>query len=77
MAKRKTIDDDADDTPTTPSDAYVGLLGICLVALLVAATLLYLDFDAQDTGTPKPADPVIKLADTGLNKPKAVAPAPN
>ena len=64
MAKR----DDDDDAPKTPSDAYVGLLAICLVALLAAATLLYLDFDALDTGLPKPADPQVKLSDAGLNK---------
>jgi hypothetical protein len=44
--------------------------------MLVAATLLYLDFDAQDTGTPRPDNPSIKLADTGLNKPKPPG-APN
>lgn len=65
MAKR----DDDDDAPKTPSDAYVGLLAISLAALLAAATLLYLDFDELDTGTPKPADPAVKLADAGLNKP--------
>ena len=66
MARR---DDDEDDKPKTPSDAYVGLLAIGLVALLAAATLLYLDFDALDTGTPKPAEPQIKMAEAGLNKP--------
>lgn len=66
MARR---DDDEDEKPKTPSDAYVGLLAIALVALLAAATLLYLDFDALDTGSPKPADPQVKLAEAGLNKP--------
>ncbi|MBL8866717.1 MAG: hypothetical protein JNK93_14250 [Planctomycetia bacterium] len=75
MARR---DDDSDDTPKTPSDAYVGLLAIALVSLLAAAVLLYLDFDALDTGTPKPADPQVKLVDTGLNKPgQPAAPAGN
>lgn len=74
MARR---DDDDDDTPKTPSDAYVGLLAIALVALLVAAVLLYLDFDALDTGTPKPSDPQVKLADAGLNKPAGPGAAGN
>ncbi|QEL14225.1 hypothetical protein [Limnoglobus roseus] len=77
MAKKRKTDDDADDTPKTPNDAYVGLLAICTVALLFAATLLYLDFGALDEGTPKPTDPSIKLADVGLNKPAPVAPARN
>jgi hypothetical protein len=64
MARR-----DDDETPKTPSDAYVGLLAIALVSLLAAAVLLYLDFDALDTGTPQPKDPAVKLADAGLNKP--------
>lgn len=59
---------DEDEKPKTPSDAYVGLLAIALVSLLAAAVLLYLDFDALDTGTPKPSDPAVKLADAGLNK---------
>jgi hypothetical protein len=75
MAKKR--DDDDEDAPTkTPSDAYVGLLAICLVALLAAATLLYLDFDALETGTPKPTDPQVKLADAGLNKLAAPAADP-
>ncbi len=73
MARR-----DDDETPKTPSDAYVGLLAIALVALLAAAVLLYLDFDALDTGTPQPQPPQVKLVDTGLNKPgQPAAPAGN
>lgn len=68
MARR---DDDDDDAPKTPSDAYVGLLAIALVALLAAGVLLYLDFDAQEQGKPAPGDVSVKLVDTGLNKPAA------
>lgn len=77
MAKRKG-DDDADGEPKTPSDAYVGMLAICLVALLAAAVLLFLDADELNAGSPKPADPSVKLLDTGLNKPGVAAgqPAP-
>ncbi len=69
MARRDK--DDEDDTPKTPSDAYVGMLAIALVALLAAATFLYLDFDEMENGTPPPSDPQVKLADAGLNKPAA------
>lgn len=77
MAKRKKGDDEADGEPKTPSDAYVGMLGICLVALLAAAVLLFLDADELDAGQPRPADPSVKLLDTGLAKPKLeAAPVP-
>jgi hypothetical protein len=60
---------DDDRNTKTPSDAYVGLSAIALVALIAAAVLFYLDGDALATGQPQPSDPQVKLTDTGLNPP--------
>ena len=44
MAKRvRDDDDDADDAPKVPSDAYVGLIAVSTAALAVAAIFLFLD----------------------------------
>jgi hypothetical protein len=62
--------------PTAPprTDAFVGLLILSLVAQLVGAMFLYLDFsEYPTTKPPKPAPPAAVAAQT---PPPAPAPAP-
>jgi hypothetical protein len=71
MAKKRARreDDDLPESDKPRSDAYVGLLAISLLALLVGATLLYVDFDElKNSASPAPT---IALSDDGLNAPKA------
>jgi len=68
-SKRRVDDDDADALPKTRSDAYVGLLGISLVALLTGVILLFIDFDEISKGSaPLPS---VTTSEDGLGLPKA------
>jgi hypothetical protein len=73
MAKKKARDDDrddrddradADDAPK--SDAYVGLLGITLAAVLAGAVLMFLDHGELEEGAKAVQAPAVNASPDGL-----------
>jgi hypothetical protein len=62
MAKKADRDDD--DKPR--SDAYVGLLGITLAAVIGGAVLMFLDHSAIDESAKTVQPPAVNLAPDGL-----------
>ena len=52
MAKSRTAD--APDAAPARTDAYTGMLGIALLALIVGCVLLYLDYSQYDGKSPPP-----------------------
>ncbi|MBX9677584.1 MAG: hypothetical protein K2X38_02390 [Gemmataceae bacterium] len=73
MARR---DDELDTSPPT-NDAFTGMLAISLIALIVGAALLYLDWQQYPESTPKkpipkaPGAVLQPAADGGAKKPPA------
>jgi hypothetical protein len=65
---------EAEKSPAT-NDAYTGMLGISLVALLVGCALLYLDYSQYPDKAPKgpglPPPPVVKTDPGGAQPPPA------
>ncbi len=54
-AAARTRDRDRTPAPASPpSDAYVGLLGISLGALILGCILLFLDYNEYPTAKPTP-----------------------
>jgi len=69
MAKKRVDDDDDDrDAGDKPrSDAYVGMLGITLLAVLVGAVLMFQDHSEIDTAAKAVQPPSLNnLAGDGL-----------
>jgi len=66
-------------TPPATNDAYTGMLGISLIALIVGCILLYLDYSQYpDTKGPAiPKSPPIVTPGQGEAAPKAAAPKDN
>jgi hypothetical protein len=59
------------------SDAYTGLLGISLAAMIVGCVLLYLDYDQYPkTPPPTPPAPVKTPTAPQQQQPKPTTPAP-
>lgn len=68
MARRRDDydDDDDDRRPRVPNDAYTGLLGISLLALILATLFLYLDYSSFPEQTP--AGPSVNVPALGQAK---------
>lgn len=71
MAKKSKVRDDDDDdrddeAPKPKSDAYVGMLGITLTALLAGCVLMYLDHDEISTAAGSVQPPTVNTSADGL-----------
>jgi hypothetical protein len=67
--KKRDDDEDRDEEPKTRSDAYVGLLGISLVALIVGCVFMYLDHD--ELAKQNVPAPTVSVSENGLGAPTA------
>ena len=71
MAHKRKRDDDNEEpeTPKTKSDAYVGLLGVSLLALVVGCVFMFLDHDElAKQNLPAPS---LSVSEIGLGSPAA------
>jgi hypothetical protein len=68
MAAARARRHDDDDTPKPPSDAYVGLLVISLIAMITGSVFLYLDYSSYEGKAPKVPDRPPPLVTPGTPK---------